>query len=114
MNPLDEFLRDAFGVYPYTLPTGPKPLSRSTDPRTSHEGAYKTLGRQKRLQAEAYALVRANAGCTASELAAIAADRDPRRIGRRLVELERRGRIARGTPRKCRITGYRAGIWEAK
>jgi hypothetical protein len=88
-------------------------LARREDPPESHAGAEYVEGdRLGELQAEALAAVRRSPGLTAMELAARECPTDTRRIGRRLVELERRGDVRRGKG-TCSITGRPAARWYA-
>lgn len=92
-------------------PTEAIPLARGTDPQESHDAAAEIAPRLGELQADVRELVRIYPGRTVSELSMIDHDRDPRRIGRRMVELERLGLIHRGEARICKVTGYRAATW---
>ena len=50
-------------------------------------------------------------GCTQRELGQLFSPDDPRRIGRRLAELERMNRARRGWTRRCSISGVTAETW---
>lgn len=91
----------------------PRRLARRSDPETSHDGAVSIVADLPRLQREALALVRANPNRTASELSQIAGHTDPRRINRRLGELEERGALIRGDARPCSVSGRLAHAWRA-
>lgn len=87
------------------------PLSRAADPETSHEAADKIATDLPKLQNLALAKVWRWPGRTVSELAELADARDPRSIGRRLPELERKGLVRRGDARKCGVTRVNAATW---
>lgn len=88
-----------------------KQLSRAGHPSTSKEAAKAILDELPRLYAYVLGAVSINTGATASELAAAYHERDTRRIGRRLPELEAKGLIRRGNPRLCKITKRLATTW---
>jgi DNA-binding MarR family transcriptional regulator len=79
----------------------PPPLWRNTDPETSREaGVHMLAGGQKAMQAKALQAVRDHPGATATELAEAAGIGDPRKLNRRLPELERAGLVERGETRR--------------
>lgn len=86
-------------------------LARSAHPETSKEAARHIVGKLPHLHELILERVRESPGLTASELAVKYAERDPRRIGRRLVELERRGLIYRSAVAICTVTDKRAAAW---
>lgn len=90
---------------------GGLPLSRRSDPDTSHDAADAMSRHLQDRQRRVLGIVFAAPGRTTSELAASYEYRDPRMIGRRLPELERMGLVYRGTPRRCEITGHTASVW---
>ncbi len=72
--------------------------ARSTDPPESQTGATVLVDAPDHLAAmhrRVLELVQRYPGRTAEQLSALAGDRDPRRINRRLGELERVGKIHR-------------------
>lgn len=90
----------------------PRRLSRSLHPETSKEAARQIESDLPRLHRRVLDLIREHPGRTANELAAIAQDRDVRRVGRRLSELEEMVMIRRCASRRCEITGHTAATWE--
>jgi len=88
-----------------------KPLSRSTDPETSHDAAWHVVKRLGEIQRWVLKIVEEWPGSTASELADAKGIGDPRQINRRLPELEEQGRVRRGEARECQITGRKAATW---
>lgn len=87
------------------------PRSRSSDPETSHL-AEKHMKESGAVNAQCrYALntVRAMPGKTAREYGDTSYNEGI--FHRRLVELERKGLVRRGEPRKCRISGRQAHTW---
>ena len=86
-------------------------LSRKDHPETSAEAAAYIAPKRREKQLRAFGFVIENPGKTANELARISQDRDTRTIGRRLPELEKKGLVIRGGPRRCEITGRKATIW---
>lgn len=84
------------------------PLSRHTDPATSHEAAAAIRPRLSALQARVLALVIPNPDRTATELAQLAHEADPRRVNRRLSELLRDGWVEVSGTRPCEVTGRSA------
>lgn len=93
----------------------PRTLARRTDPEPSHEAASwaVTSGTVNRLQQHAIVLVQAFPGRTATELAQASewCNGDPRIVNRRLSEVEKRGKVRRGEPRTCSVTGRKAATW---
>lgn len=73
------------------LPVPTLPLARNSDPATSKAAADSLRGSKALGQAQltALCLVRAYPGSTANTLARLAGDGDPRKINRRLRELQR-------------------------
>jgi DNA-binding MarR family transcriptional regulator len=88
-------------------------LARNTDPETSHQAARRMVDSDQLGEAQLRALkvVYRNANATASELSKAAGDGDPRKINRRLNELEKAGWISRHAPRRCKVTGRNAHTW---
>ena len=88
------------------------PTSRSTDPATSHLAAaeIEASGQRAAQQWATLAAVRAHHGCTSHELAE-AAGLDRYMLARRLGEVEARGLIRRGEPRRCAVSGRAALTW---
>jgi len=89
-----------------------RPLSRRGHPNTSQEAAQYMQSKLRATQLYALRMVRENPGKTANELSVIANERDNRKIGRRLPELERMGLIIRKEPRPCEVTGRNATVWD--
>lgn len=85
--------------------------ARTTDPETSKAGAVYAAPSLPELQRWAAQCVIASPGRTANELAALYCPTDPRTIGRRLGEAERKGLVRRGTVRKCERSGRQAATW---
>lgn len=100
---LDELLREREG--------DPRALARKEGPAESKLGALDVAGRLGELQLFALEAVRRHPGSTASELAEAEGIGDPRRINRRLGELETLGLLTRGRGRPCRVTGRTAAPW---
>lgn len=88
-------------------------LARTTDPQTSHDAAKHAESRLGVYQWEALMACRAHPGYTATEMAKARGWDDPRVINRRLVELERLGKVRVTGARTCSRTGRRAMTWEA-
>jgi len=88
-----------------------KTMARKCHPSTSAEAAVYFAPKRRGSQLRALGFVSNNPGKTANELALIAEDRDSRKIGRRLPELEKEGLVTRGGPRECQVTGRNATIW---
>ena len=86
-------------------------LVRHGHPDTSREAAETFAPKQRQSQMRALGYVSENPGSTANELAKVAGDRDIRKIGRRLPELERFGLVRRGEPRPCKVTNRNASTW---
>ncbi len=95
---------------------GAKRLARRTDPETSKWAAHAIVqsGSLANLQQRCVDLVTLYPGKTAAELSQAAGDRDPRKVNRRLAEVERKGLVIRGEPRPCTLTGRRAHTWLPK
>ena len=91
-----------------------KKLARASHPKTSHKAAKEILDDLAKLQAWTLAAVIANPGLTTNELADVLGLRDPRKIGRRLPELAKKGQIRRGESRACDVTGRDATTWFPK
>ncbi len=87
------------------------PRTRSTDPATSREAEahMRESGKLAKQQRLALNHVLLNPGYTAREYEF--ADGLAGIFHRRLVELERMGRVRRGEPRKCRVGNVRAATW---
>jgi hypothetical protein len=88
-------------------------LARTDDPATSHEAARHAESRLGLYQWGALQAVRSHPGMTATEMAHAQGWTDPRVINRRLVELERLGKVRATGARPCSRTGRRAMTWEA-
>lgn len=95
-------------------PNDPRMLSRSEDPDTSKTAAVAISPYLKGERERAWNLLLNNQNSTASELAALAQDRDVRKVGRRLSELERLGFVIRNGVKNCRITGRECTMWLAR
>jgi len=93
----------------------PRELARTDDPWTSHQAAHWAVksGLVGSEQQRALGCVVRWPGRTATELAKLVGDADPRRINRRLGELERKGVVHRGNARRCSHTGRAAATWWA-
>ncbi len=87
------------------------PLARTDDPETSHLAAAEIVPHLADLHRWAVECVTQSPGQTQRELGATYCPTDPRKIGRRLNELERIGRLRRGTERPCTISGRMAETW---
>jgi len=85
--------------------------ARSTDPITSALAAEQIDDVVAELQAWAAACVRQTPGRTQRELGVLYCPTDPRRIGRRLAEIEKLGLVRRGDVRPCTISGRSAETW---
>jgi hypothetical protein len=86
-------------------------LWRRSDPPTSRAAGREIRGKLAHLHRVALDLVERFPGRTGQELSALAEIGDPRTINRRLGELEKFGRLVRGEPRACEITGRAAATW---
>lgn len=89
----------------------PKRLARKDDPDTSKEAATAILSELGSLHKWVLEVVSKYPGKTASELGQLEEQRDVRRIGRRLGELEEMKLIQRGDPRSCTITTRNCHTW---
>lgn len=93
------------GSRPMSIQT---PAARATDPETSHEAAESITasGERRRQQVRVLALIVASPGCTAGELAEVAAEWDVGvdyfAIQRRVSELEPQF-VRRGESRTCSV-----------
>lgn len=89
-----------------------KPLARSGDPVTSKLAARELVdsGRLTAQQTEVLEALQRFPGSTSAELAE-AAGIDRYRVARRLPDLERLGRAAKGVRRICRAHGSKAVEW---
>lgn len=87
------------------------PLARSTDPATSHEAASRIVPHLQKLHRWTIECVTESPGQTQAELGRKYCPNDPRKIGRRLVEVERKGFIRRGESRRCSVSGHTAATW---
>lgn len=86
------------------------PLARPSDPETSQQAAEEIARVLPIRWMDTFRAVAREPGLTASEMER----RDGVQrsdYGRRLGELARIGKICRGEPRKCRITGKQAATW---
>ena len=88
-----------------------KSLVRKGHPETSREAAEAFAPKQRQSQLRALGYVSESPGSTANELAKLAGDRDTRKIGRRLPELESFGLVIRGDARRCSVTNRKAHTW---
>jgi len=90
------------------------PLSRSTDPATSHEAAreHKESGRAAKSAAEVLDAVKRFPGLTAVELAN-RAGLDRYEVSRRLADLNRKWLVQRCEERECSINGRKMMTWIA-
>lgn len=89
-------------------------LARTTDPATSKLGAIDVAPRLAGLHATVLSMVERYPGHTSSELAKYCGVPDPRRINRRLPELEVAGQVVRCETRKCKVTGRVAATWRPR
>ena len=104
--------QEDFFTEPVDLDAEIKKLHRSSHPDTSRKAAEHIVKDLPKLHAYVLGAVLMNPGMTANELAQRYSERDPRRIGRRLIELERSGHVTRGPHEKiCRVTGRPATVW---
>lgn len=89
-----------------------KALARREHPQTSKQAAAEAIVEGSVIASEARALtwVISYPGQTASELEQLAEVRG-RVFGRRMVGLVRKGKISRGAPKRCAITGKAAATW---
>jgi hypothetical protein len=110
-EPPDDRTLDLFSVPPQI--TTPKKLARKGHPETSRQAAREVFARLPQLYEYVLAVVKLYPRSTASEMADREGQRDVRRIGRRLPELEKLGRVRRCGSRVCTITGKTATTWEA-
>jgi predicted transcriptional regulator len=88
-------------------------LARATDPTTSKDAARAISQYLVGERFRAWELLRLNPNSTANELAQLAGDRDNRRIGRRLPELENLGLVVRAGDKVCSVTGRDCTAWYA-
>jgi predicted transcriptional regulator len=92
-------------------------LARADDPITSHLAAKELVEDPEKLgklYGEVLSLLRRNPDKTTNELAQLSGERDPRRIGRRLPELERHGFVIRSAIRRCAVTTKMATAWRTR
>lgn len=87
------------------------PLARNTDPEESHAGAEDVRQRIAEVRREALEAVQKHPGMTAVEICLKEDIQDPRRINRRLGELEAMGLVRREHGHRCRVTGRSAARW---
>jgi hypothetical protein len=89
------------------------PMARASDPVTSHEAADRvaTGGIAHGQRAAILEKVRELPGCTASEIGRALGHAGNHVACRRLPELEEKELVKRGTPRICKVTGFRAATW---
>jgi predicted ArsR family transcriptional regulator len=87
-------------------------VARRSDPETSQMAARAVADRLPGMQAWALRIVDEFPRQTVNEMAAAIDLRDPRRIGRRLSELEKKGRIRCAGVRACSITGRPSQTYE--
>lgn len=88
------------------------PISRSSDPETSHCAADEITGdgSRSRMMRLALEVVRANPGCTANELDQLCNCKDGA-IRKRLTDLEKLGLVKTGEVRKSKVTGKMNQTW---
>lgn len=91
--------------------TEPIRLARTTDPETSKLAAVEAAESAAELQQWAADCVAESPGCTQRELGMRYCSTDPRKIGRRLNECDRRGMVRRGPKRACKVSGRQAETW---
>ncbi len=98
---------------PLFEPVKTGPLYRKSDPYTSRLSAAEMRGsaRLAALHRLVLDLVQQHPGCTANELARIAGASDPRRINRRLSELEKAGHVKSAGTKVDPITNRRGLRW---
>lgn len=99
---------------PRPAPTKAWQLARRAGPQTSQDAATHAVKRLGEEQARALQSVRLHGGLTATELAGTVGDADPRRLNRRLGEIEALGQVIRLGPRTCAVTGRNAATWWMK
>jgi len=87
------------------------PLARPAHPLTSHLAASDIRPHVAKLHRWAAQCVRESPGLTQRELGAKYCPLDPRKIGRRLCEIERMGWIKRGGSRRCTVSKHPAETW---
>ena len=87
------------------------PLARVNDPGTSRAAGEEARAHLANLVWWAVQCVEASPGPTQRELGARYCKDDPRRIGRRLCECERKGLLRRGVSRRCTVSGRQAETW---
>jgi hypothetical protein len=87
-------------------------LARRHDPATSKAGAVDAALSLAKLQRDALEIVKRHPGMTSTEMADAEGMFDPRKINRRLGELETLGLVDRCEPRPCKITGRLAATWK--
>jgi hypothetical protein len=92
--------------------TPAKHLARTDDPETSKQAAEAIVDQLAALHTWTLQCVQERPGLTAMELAKHFCPLDPRKIGRRLPELEKAGKLRRET-RACSITHRQASTWFA-
>ena len=85
-------------------------LARTTDPATAKAAAHYAADKLGQDQVRAAEAVRLYPGKTAVELAQLVGDGDPRRINRRLGEIDGK-QVRRGDARRCAITQRAAATW---
>jgi len=85
-------------------------LYRRGNPETPRLAAEEIVGELADLQADVYGWVKRYPGHTATELERTAGVLG-RTFGRRLNELEFKGLVVRGNPRRCSVTNRLAAIW---
>jgi predicted transcriptional regulator len=92
---------------------GSNKLRRREHPKTSHAAAQDVAPELGKLQAWALELVQSHPRYTVSEIAEYEELRDPRRLGRRLNELQELGLIRGAGERRCSITNRSCKVYEA-
>ena len=109
-------MTDQLDLFPTPAPPskGARRLARRTDPETSKQAAREIAPDLGTLQLWVLGLVRKFPGRTVNELCIAAGVADPRRINRRLSELDKLGAVVRDTPRKCSESGRSCAVWRAK
>lgn len=91
-----------------------KSIARREDPPSAHEGARAIASVLNKQQGWVLEQVRLHPGRTSLELAQRIGVGDPRRLNRRLPELERKGILCRERGAPCMVTGLRSFRWYPK
>lgn len=90
-----------------------QPVARRTDPETSHQAARAITqsGKREGQLLAVIALVRQYPGKTSLELARCGHTLDRYQLARRLPELEKAGKVRKGSPKKCGVSEQQAHTW---